>query len=92
METTSKNNKLVEFKKVSLKGNTGPMPIMFYNELTKQLKKGKCYEIMKVKIAKNMTQSLLKTIEFTEISEIEDNSSQPSVVSVDLKILKAEVL
>ena len=91
METTSKNNKLVEFKKLSLKGNTGPMP-MFYNELTKQLKKGKCYEIMKVKIAKNMTQSLLKTIEFTEISEIEDNSSQPSVVSVDLKILKAEVL
>ena len=73
LETTSKGNKLLEFKKASLKDNTGSMPITFYNELTKQLKEGKCYEIIEVKITKCMTQRLLKTTEFTGISEIEDN-------------------
>ena len=52
------------------------MPIKFYNELTKQLKEQKCYEIIEVRITKYMTQRLLKTTKFTEISEIEDNSFQ----------------
>ena len=70
LETTSKDNKLLEFKKASLKDNTSSIPITFYNELTKQLKERKCYEITEVRIAKYMTQRLLKTTEFTEISEM----------------------
>ena len=35
---------------MSLKDNTGSMPITFYNELTQQLKEGKCYEIIQVRI------------------------------------------
>ena len=38
LETASKDNKLLEFKKASLKDNTDSIPIPFYNELTKQLK------------------------------------------------------
>ena len=41
LETASKDSKLLEFKKAPLKDNTGPMPITFYNELTKYLKDGK---------------------------------------------------
>ena len=46
LETPSKGNKLLEFKKASL------MPIKFYNELTKQLEEGKCHEIVEVKTTK----------------------------------------
>ena len=42
LETDSKD-KLVEFKKASIKDNNGSMLIAFYNELTKQLKEGKCF-------------------------------------------------
>ena len=73
LETASKDNKLLEFKKASLKDNTGSIPITFYNELTKQLEEGKCYKIIEVRITKYMNQRLLKTTEFAEISEIEDN-------------------
>ena len=52
------------------------MPIIFYNELTEQMKKGKCFEIIEVRVTKYMTQKLLKITEFTEILEIEDNSFQ----------------
>ena len=45
LETPSKD-KYLEFKKVSLKYNTGSMRITFYIELTKQLKEGKCYSII----------------------------------------------
>ena len=38
------------------------------NKLTKQLEEVKCYEIIEVRITKYMTQKLLKTTEFTEIS------------------------
>ena len=48
LETAFKGNELFEFKKASLKDNTGSMPITLYNELTKYLKEGKCYEIFKV--------------------------------------------
>ena len=106
LETASKGNKLIEFQKASLKDNTGSMPITFYNELTKQQKEGQCYEIIEVRITKYMTQRLLKTTEFTEISEIEDNSFQLTdddlnlhqnslegkVVSVDLKTLRTQIL
>ena len=82
------------------------MPITFYNELTKQLKEVKCYEIIEVRITKYMAQRLLKATEFTEISEIEDNSFQLTdddlnfhqnslegkVVSVDLKTLRTQIL
>ena len=50
----SHNNKLLELKKESLKGNTGSMPITFHNELAKQLKEGKCYEIIDVRIIKRV--------------------------------------
>ena len=50
------------------------MPKKIYNEPTKQLKEGKCYEIIEVEITKYMR--LLKITEFAEISEIEDNSFQ----------------
>lgn len=36
LETVSKNNKLLEFKEVSLKDNTGSMTITFSKELIKQ--------------------------------------------------------
>ena len=49
---------------MSLKDNTGSMPLTFYNELTQQLKEGKCYEITEVRITKYVTQRLLKTTEF----------------------------
>ena len=52
LETTSKDNKILEFQKVSLKDNTGSMPITFYSELTQQLKEGKHYEITEVRITK----------------------------------------
>ena len=92
--------------KASLKGNIGSMPITFYNELTKQLKEAKRYEIIETTITKYMTQRLLKTTEFTEILEIEDNSFQLTdddlnlhknslegkVVSVDLKTLRTQIL
>ena len=39
-------------------------------------KKEKHYEIIEVRITKYMNQSLLKTTEFTELSEIEDHSFQ----------------
>ena len=47
LETASKDNKLPEFKKVSLKDNTGSMQITFYNELTKQLKKENTRKLLK---------------------------------------------
>ena len=46
LETALKTKKLLEFKKATLIDDTGSMPITFYNELEKQLKKGKCYEII----------------------------------------------
>ena len=49
-------------KRASLIDNTGSMPITFDNEMTKQLKAGKCYEIIEVKITKYMTQRLLKQL------------------------------
>ena len=49
LETAFKGNELFEFKKASLKDNTGSMPITLYNELTKYLKEGKCYEIIDVR-------------------------------------------
>ena len=64
LETTSKDNKILEFDKVSLKDNTGSMPLIFYNELTQQLQEGKCYEITEVTITKYVAQRLLKTTEF----------------------------
>ena len=64
LETTSKDNKILEFEKLSLKDNTSSMPITFYNELTQQLKEEKCYEITEVRITKYVTQRLLKTTEF----------------------------
>ena len=76
LEIAPKGNKLHNSKKALLKDNTGVMLITFYNKLTKQLKEGTCYEIIEVRITKYMTQRLLKTTEFTEISEIEDNSFQ----------------
>lgn len=45
------------------------MPVIFYDELTKHLKKGKFYEIIEATITKYMTQNLLKAAEFIEISE-----------------------
>ena len=72
LELSSRAKKLLELKKVSVKDNTDSVPITFYNELTKQLKKGKCYEIIEVRFANYMTQKLLKTTEFTEISGIEE--------------------
>ena len=105
-EIASKDNKLLEFKKASIKDIAGSMSITFYNELTKQLKEGKCYEIIEVRITKYMNQRLLGTTEFTEISEIEDNSFQLTDddlnlhrnslegkgVPVDLKTLRTQVL
>ena len=81
------------------------MPIIFYNELTEQMKKGKCFEIIEVRVTKYMTQKLLKITEFTEILEIEDNSFQLTdgdlnlhrnslerkVVSVNLKTLRIQI-
>ena len=54
LETTSKDNKILEFQEVSLKDNTAhcSMPITFYSELTQQLKEGKRYEITEVRITK----------------------------------------
>ena len=49
LETAFKGNELFEFKKASLKDNTGSMPITLCNELTKYLKEGKCYEIIDVR-------------------------------------------
>ena len=40
---------------------------VFCNELMKQLKKRKCYEIIEIRINKCMTLRLLKIIEFAEI-------------------------
>ena len=84
LETTSKDNKILEFKIAALQNSTGSMPITFYNELTKRLKEEKCYEIIEVRITKYMTQRFLKTTEFTEISEIEDNSFQLTDDDVNL--------
>ena len=117
LETTSKDNQILELKKLSLKDNTGSMPITFYNELTKQLKEEKCCEITKIilkgitkiilkGITKHMTKRLLKTTEFTDLLEIEDNSSQLTddnlrfhqnslegkVVSIDFKTLRIQIL
>ena len=106
LETASKDNKPLEFTKASLKDNTGSMPITFYNELTKQLKEGKFYEIIEVRMTKYMTQRLLKTTEFAEISEPEDNSFQLTdhdldlhqsslegkVAPVDFKALRIQIL
>ena len=82
------------------------MSMKFYNELAQQLKKRKCYEIIEVRITKYMTQRLLKTTEFTQMSEIKynyfqltdddlnlhQNSLEGKVVSVDLKTLKIQIL
>ena len=56
LETDSKD-KLLEFKKASIKDNNGSMLIAFYNELTKQLKKGKCFGTIEVRATIHMTQS-----------------------------------
>ena len=62
LKTASKDNKLLEFKEASLNDSTGTISITrFYNELTKQLKERKCYEIIDVKMTKCMTQRLSKT-------------------------------
>ena len=74
LETATKDDKIVEFKIASLKDNTGSMPITLYNELTKQITEGKCYEILEARISKYKTQRLLKTTEFTKILEIEGYS------------------
>ena len=75
LETGSKDNKLLWLKKVSLKDNTGSLPITFYNELRKQLKEVN-FEIIEVRITKYVTQKSLRTTQFTEILEIEHNSFQ----------------
>ena len=41
LETASKDSKLLEFKKATLKDNTGSMAITFYNELTKAVERRK---------------------------------------------------
>ena len=69
LETGSKDNKLLWLKKVSLKDNTGSLPITFYNELRKQLKEVN-FEIIEVRITKYVTQKSLRTTQFTEILEI----------------------
>ena len=109
LETTSKDNQILELKKLSLKDNTGSMPITFYNELTKQLKEEKCCEITKIilkGITEHMTKRLLKTTEFTDLLEIEDNSSQLTdddlhfhqnslegkFVSIDFRTLRIQIL
>ena len=56
LETDSKD-KLLEFKKASIKDNNGSMLIAFYNELTKQVKEGKCFGTIEVRVTINMTQS-----------------------------------
>ena len=58
LETATKDDKIIEFKKACLKDNTGSMPITLYNELTKQITEGKCYEILEVKVSKYKTQRL----------------------------------
>ena len=70
LETTTKDDKIFEFKKASLKDNTVSMPIALYNKLTKQITEGKCYETLEVRIYKCKTQRLLKTTKFTKILEI----------------------
>ena len=45
LETATKDDKIIEFKKASLKDNTGSMPITLYNELTMQITEGKYYEL-----------------------------------------------
>ena len=37
LETATKDDKIIEFKKASLKDNTGSIPITLYNELTKHI-------------------------------------------------------
>ena len=54
---------------MSLKDNTGSLPITFYNELRKQLKEVN-FEIIEVRITKYVTQKSLRTTQFTEILEI----------------------
>ena len=56
LETDSKD-KLLEFKKASIKDNNGSMLIAFSNELTKQVKEGKCFGTIEVRVTIHMTQS-----------------------------------
>ena len=52
------------------------MSITFYNELTGQRKEKKFYEMVEVRIPICMTPRSLKTTEFTETSEIKEDSFQ----------------
>lgn len=92
-------------QKAILQDNTGTIAVSFFGDLCDKVKSNKCYKITKLRIAKYMSERLLKTTEMSTITESSDTDIEPNlsdavsdrtisgkIVGVDLRSLNSKTI